>query len=81
MSNSVLCKSTQIKITFEGLVQLILPKNHPKIMNGTSMELHPEHNVSGWVSVSLVVTLELSLTDNREKMEKHHETLYNIRKM
>lgn len=45
------------------------------------MELHPEHNVSGWASVSLVVTLELSLTDNREKMEKHHETLYNIRKM
>lgn len=36
-------------------------------MDGTSMELHPEHNVSGWASVSLVVTLELRLTDNREK--------------
>lgn len=77
----MLGKSTQIKMTFEGLVQLTLPKNHPKIMDGTSMELHPEHNVSGWASVSLVVTLELRLTDNREKMEKHHETLYNIRKM
>lgn len=66
----MLCKSKQIKITFEGLVQLTLPKNHPKIMDGTSMELHPEHNVSGWASVSLVVTLELRLTDNREKNGK-----------
>lgn len=46
-------------VTFEGLVQLVLPEHHPEVMDGAGVELHPEHHVSGRVSVPLVVTLQL----------------------
>lgn len=45
--------------TFEGLIQLALPKNHPEVMDGARVELHPEHHVSGRVSEALVVALQL----------------------
>lgn len=45
--------------TFEGLVQLALPEHHPEVVDGAGVELHPEHDVPGRVSVPLVVTLQL----------------------
>ena len=50
---------TQRAVTFEGLIQLILPENNAEVMDGASVELHPEHHVSGRVPVPLVVTLQL----------------------
>lgn len=50
---------TQRAVTFEGLIQLALPKNHPEVVDGTGVELHSEHHISGCVSVTLVVTLQL----------------------
>lgn len=49
--------------TFEGLIKLRLPKNDPKVVDGTSVELDPEHHVSGRVPVSLMVTLQLQRTE------------------
>lgn len=46
-------------VTFEGLVQLTLPKHHAEVVDGAGVELHPEHHISGRASVSLVVTLQL----------------------
>lgn len=46
-------------VTFERLIQFVLAKNHPKVVNGTGVELHPEHHISCRVSVPLVVTLQL----------------------
>lgn len=46
-------------VTFEGLIQLILPEHHPEVVDGAGVELHPEHHISGRVSVPLVVTLQL----------------------
>lgn len=53
-------------VTFEGLIQLALPENDAKVVNGARVELHPEHHVSGRVSVPLVVTLQLQWTGNIE---------------
>lgn len=60
----VYCKNTptQRAVTFEGLVQLVLPKYHSEVVDGASVKLHPEHHVSGGVSVPLVVTLQLQST-------------------
>lgn len=49
--------------TFEGLIKLRLPKNDPKVVDGTGVELDPEHHVSGRVPVSLMVTLQLQRTE------------------
>lgn len=46
-------------VTFEGLIQLILPEHHPEVVDGAGVELHPEHHISGRASVPLVVTLQL----------------------
>lgn len=46
-------------VTSEGLVQLVLAKDDPEVVDGAGVELHPEHHVSGGVPVALVVTLQL----------------------
>ncbi len=67
------CKNTPTRrdVTFEGLIQLVLPKNHPKVVDGAGVELHPEDHISGWVSVPLVVALQLRRV---RKGESGHET-------
>lgn len=45
--------------TFEGLIQIFLPKNNPQVMDGTSVELHSEDDVSSWAPEVLVITLQL----------------------
>lgn len=52
-------KWEKFHVTFEGLVQLALPKHHAEVVDGAGVELHPEHHVSGQASVSFVVTLQL----------------------
>jgi hypothetical protein len=45
--------------TFEGIIKVLLPKDHPKVMNGTGVELHTKDDVSGWAPELLVVALQL----------------------
>lgn len=54
--------------TFEGLIQLALPKNHAKVVDGAGVELDPEHHVSGWVPEALVIAFQLQI--NKEMYEK-----------
>lgn len=62
-------------VTSKGLVQLALAKNHAEVVDGARVELHPEYHVSGWVSVPLVVTLELQQTGSRRQTEVTNQTI------
>lgn len=52
--------------TFEGLIEVLLPKDNPQVMDGTGVELHAEDDVSGRAPELLVVALQLGGKDRRE---------------
>lgn len=45
--------------TFEGFIQVFLPKNNPQVMDGTGVELHPEDDITSRAPELLVITLQL----------------------
>lgn len=66
--------NTHSPVTFEGLIELILPEHHPKVVDGAGVELHPEHHVPGRVSVPLVVTLQLRSEEGGQR--SRHELVH-----
>lgn len=46
-------------LTLESLVELVLAKDNPQVMQGAGVKLHPENHVPTRAAEALVVALEL----------------------
>ena len=56
--------------TFESLIQLILAEDHPQVMDGTGVELDPEHHISAGVPEALVIARQLEERRGGEGIEE-----------
>lgn len=64
-------------LTFERLVELVLPEHDPEVVNGAGVELHPEYHVSARAAVALVVALELWSEKKNKKQSEESQTKLN----
>lgn len=55
-------------MTFESLVELILAKYNPQVVQGTGVKLHSENHIPTRTAEALVVALELQ-GDKRQPMK------------
>lgn len=64
-------------LTFERLVELVLPEHDPEVVNGAGVELHPEYHVAARAAVALVVALELWSEKKKKKQSEESQTKLN----
>lgn len=64
-------------LTFERLVELVLPEHDPEVVNGAGVELHPEYHVAARAAVALVVALELWSEKKKKQQSEESQTKLN----